>query len=359
MVILAVSVALVGTMFGLIHVQHSRTVFSWSRELNLDLRCRDVLVSAVAEATFETMRSVNDPDSPAFQLMRTAAVNQNIRFEPELVHTKDLFANVPEVETIKCQVTVMDRVDLGSLGAGLTPWSGYILIEAWMTADADRSKRVLLRERREIKASSILPPEPFDQMSWFEWNTSAQGFQSDDLANEQAFWRDRLSTLRISESPGGPDVNTGLSALAQRLDGNLNGVIYVDNPTQSLILDDVVHRGKTVLVVRGALTVSDLKLEDPAFDSLVIIAYGPVTLKGDVQAAVVLTQEKGESAPNRVFRSLNLLAPLFLLTGSYQVIGDARRPQDLTPMNPSPGLKPNHIYVSISPQILNSFAATI
>lgn len=119
-------------------------------------------------------------------------------------------------------------------------------------------------------------------------------------------WRQKA--LHIIDEQG--DVNQSFQALKDRFKP-LNGVVFVDNPNQTLKLEGQQLRGKLFVVTSGDLELSNVGPADEGTDLVSFLSYGSTTLNSRVTASISAMGElrmngqsvvKGNIILNRVFR---------------------------------------------------------
>ncbi|MBI3894098.1 MAG: hypothetical protein HY303_21475 [Candidatus Wallbacteria bacterium] len=103
---------------------------------------------------------------------------------------------------------------------------------------------------------------------------------------EQVEWK-RKAFHFIREGQGG-SARAQLEALAARL-GRLNGVVFVENPGETLELEGKLAelRGMLVLVTTGAVRLSGAGRNGGPTDFLTIVSYGRMSVDGEVHASLI------------------------------------------------------------------------
>lgn len=362
---LVLGVLIIGSLalaFGMVQNQRARTLRDWTARLKADLAARDLVQSALAEATHEMMTQVNQPGTDAFQALRRPGLAEQ-SYRPRLERCRELLARQTLVKGVEAEVIFRDREAFPGANPQDQEWRGFAVVRVTVTTASGPGfgARVVLEgtEAREVKATSIAPPRPLDR-----WCNYQAGLPSEELepsipagipAPEFPLSRQLMemkASLRIDGDP-----NEGWRQLSERL-GEVNGVVYVDNPGQPLILRGFTHRGKTLLVTRGPVILSDVRRERRETDQLVVMAFGDVSVDGRVEAVLIATQEKGEQPPQRAMREHTRLVGGFVLTSGAMDFADdvgVECDLDFVPSgNPEGPLFVDRIYISISPQLSDS-----
>lgn len=125
-------------------------------------------------------------------------------------------------------------------------------------------------------------------------------------------WRNKALHI-IDESAG--DINQAFLQLTQRF-SPLNGVVFVNNPSQTLNLSGVQIKGKLYLVSSGNLELGNVDPADPGTDLLSFLSYGRTRISGRVTGSVSVMNELdmlgaqsivvGNLVLNRVYRPAQL-----------------------------------------------------
>ena len=106
------------------------------------------------------------------------------------------------------------------------------------------------------------------------------------------------------------DVNQSFEELIKRYQP-LNGVVFVDNPSQTLKITGKQFKGKVFVVTKGNLELSDIEPVDESNDLVSFLSYGNTTLNSRITASISAMGElrmngqpmvKGNIILNRVFR---------------------------------------------------------
>jgi hypothetical protein len=96
-----------------------------------------------------------------------------------------------------------------------------------------------------------------------------------------AEWRSKA--LHIIDE--GADVNLAFQELKSRF-APLNGVVFVNNPSQTLVLKDLQIKGKLFVVTSGNLELGNIQPLDPSTDLLSFLSYGRTRISGMVMGSV-------------------------------------------------------------------------
>lgn len=349
--------------FGVVQNQRARTLRDWTARMKNDLAARDLLASALAEATHEMMSLVNQPGSEPFAALREPSM-RDLSYRPRLKRCREMLARQNVVKGLEADVLFCDRHAFPGANAADSEWSGRVVIRVTCTTAGGPgfASRVVLEgvQEREVKTTSFAPPRPLDR-----WCNYQAGLPSSDLepsipagfaAPEFPLSRQLMemkATLRIDGDP-----NEGWKQLQARL-GDVNGVVYVDNPGRPLILRGLVHRGKTLLVTRGPVILSDVRRESREADQLTVMAFGDVSVDGRVDAILIATNDKDEKTPpQRAIREhARLVGGLVVTSGTMEFADDTGVECDLDYVpsgNVEGPLFPDRLFVSVSPQLSDS-----
>ncbi len=149
-------------------------------------------------------------------------------------------------------------------------------------------------------------------------------FRKDDMANK--------ATAIITEvdNTGSGDtrtINEKFDALLSRHEA-FTGVLYVNNPTQELVINRE-FKGRLVLLVDSDVVINRATLADPLQDMLTIVAFKTMKIQGPVEASLVpwLSFSCSSSAPitgNLIFSRLNFTSSPPSETLCFQLIRDER-----------------------------------
>ena len=348
--------------FGLVQNQRARTLRDWAARMKADLAARDLAQSALAEATFEVMDAVNRPGTEFFAALRAPDVS-DLRFHPQLKRCRDLLATNRLARGVEGEVRVHSRKHFPGGNDQDQEWAGQITVTVRVVAACGPgfASQVVIEgiQERELRATSIAPPRPLDR-----WCHYQAGIPSDQLepsipagVDAPSFPLSRAlmeakASLRIDGDP-----NEGWRQLRDRL-GDVNGTVYVNNPGQPLILRGLVQRGKTVLVTRGPVVLSDIRRDSRDKDQLVVIAFGDVSVDGRVEAVLIATQDKDDRPPSRSFRPhTRLVGGLVVTMGTLDAPEDAGVECDLDHVasgNVEGPMFLDRVFVSVSPQLIDS-----
>lgn len=362
---LVLAVLIVGSMslaFGLVQNQRARTLRDWTARMKADLAARDMVASALAEATHEMMVLVNQPGSETYAALRAPSTS-DLRFRPQLRRCREMLVPNGLVKGLVAEVTFHDRRPFPGGDKLDQEWSGVVTLKVTVVASGGPgfASRVVLEgvQVREVRATSIAPPRPLDR-----WCHYQAGLPTDQLEPAIPAGTDAPSfplsrqlmesraTLRIDGDP-----NEGWRQLRERL-GDVNGVVYVDNPGRPLILRGIVHRGKTVLVTRGPVVLSDVRRDSRDADQLVVMAFGDVSVDGRVEAVLIATQDQQDRPPARAMREhTRLVGGLVVTTGAFEYGDDVGVECDLDHVasgNVEGPLFLDRVFVSVSPQLADS-----
>ena len=157
-------------------------------------------------------------------------------------------------------------------------------------------------------------------------------------------WRQKA--LHIIDEQG--DVNQSFQALKDRFKP-LNGVVFVDNPNQTLKLEGQQLRGKLFVVTSGDLELSNVEPADEGTDLVSFLSYGSTTLNSRVTASISAMGElrmngqsvvKGNIILNRVFRPEQLHGVLDRDTRLYSGKSSGSGGDS----------KPHYVYIGVGPR---------
>lgn len=114
------------------------------------------------------------------------------------------------------------------------------------------------------------------------------------FSRDQTSWRQKFFYRVRRDSAG--SIDEALAKFRRQQDpvnGVLNGVVYVDNPGETLHLTEPIP-GKLVLIVEGDIQLTNLpKADDRSL--LTVISYGTMTVEGEVWACLI---PRGSFAPS-------------------------------------------------------------
>jgi hypothetical protein len=148
------------------------------------------------------------------------------------------------------------------------------------------------------------------------------------------------------------DINLAFNQFLEQYDP-ANGVLFVDNPTQTLVIENRQIAGKLVLVTSGNLKLSNLEPLDPGRHLLTVISFGRLIATGRVVASL---SPMGEFlVPGAVLQLVgNLVFRQVLeadqLRGSLEY--DPRIFSGTTTSTSDAKAKKTHYYLGLSPQPL-------
>ncbi|MBI2943351.1 MAG: hypothetical protein HYY25_04050 [Candidatus Wallbacteria bacterium] len=196
---------------------------------------------------------------------------------------------------------VQDRVELKELDLGSAV--------ARYEADLERVDRKLASERQSLEAAfddaarhrdylAALREAASKRTRFLQWLLGFQNatseFGGDSYERLAEFhyklelveWK-RKAFHHIKEAPGA-SAKAQLEALMARL-GRLNGVVWVENPTETLELDGRLSelKGLLILVTSGAVRLSGTNRGAGPNDLLTVVAFGRMSVDGDVRASLV------------------------------------------------------------------------
>lgn len=362
---LVLAVLIIGSMslaFGLVQNQRARTLRDWTARTKADLAARDAVASALAEATQELMARVNQPGSETFAALRAPSTG-DLAFRPQLRRVRDMIAGSGLVKGVEAEVVFHERKPFPGGNEMDQEWSGLVTLKVTVVASGGPgfASRVVLEgtQVREVRATSIAPPRPLDRWCHYQAGILTEqlepsipaGTTSPSFPLSRQLMEAKAS-LRIDGDP-----NEGWKQLKDRL-GDVNGIVYVDNPGRPLILRGLVHRGKTVLVTRGPVILSDIRRESRDADQLVVMAFGDVSLDGRVEAVLIATQDKQDRPPARTMREhTRLVGGLVVTMGEFEYGDDVGVECDLDHVasgNVEGPLFLDRLFVSISPHLADS-----
>lgn len=319
------------------------------------LLARDLVASILAESSHEFMRQVNDPSHPLFEQVRRAPVTPPREFLPILDHSNRLLSEQTDFRLESATVRVLPPPQ--DPGPTRPYWRGVVRTEVRLRG-VRRIKNVWTgTQDREILIDGVGLPAEFSTPGHIDVVSGAgvpAGIPVEPVQIPLQPWLDRAS-LRV-EADGTGAVQARYEFLQERL-GAVNGVVVVgDESSGELALRSVRHRGKAVLVVPGALTLADVRLEDPAQDSLTIIALGPVHLEGTIEARILIADVSGGNGGPGRGRIARTIAADTKITGSLYV-ASGRVDYGRGFAVEAPGIIQGGrapVYVSVSPVLLDT-----
>lgn len=156
----------------------------------------------------------------------------------------------------------------------------------------------------------------------------------------------------IKEADGDPAAQLKrLSALVRPF----NGVVRVDNPSQPLNLDNLHIPGKLVIAVgRGGVRLANVNREDRTNDLLTVISMGgPITLEGEVHAAVLGSDGASLSvSPGATVQGLLVMDKLPSPNDrAFRVIRDDKYHSGTTTKESAANAFADYYYVGVSPML--------
>jgi hypothetical protein len=348
LLVLVLSLVLLAVVLGMTGAQRSQTSTNWLKHMRLDLSQQDLLDSMVEEAENEFLRATNDPSRPLFQQLREA-LTQEVIFLPELRQCRKIASELGTVGSLEAKIFLTDLE-----ASGFEPeseWNGTMVVEVRLLPSQGSSRTgFLVRQSRSIRTTSVSAPRPLDRYCYFDYNEPASGQIQNSFEISRDYWSQK-ATLRISSG------SRGIQAAYQDLRGRLpilNGVIYVANDSNDpLQLKDIRHQGRTILVTEGPVELVNVRLEDSSQDQLTILAFGDISVEGDLEASLILTHSPGDpEARRRVHVGTDIVGAFVLTQGTYQATRGFNL--DCRPSVSSQGegpISPGHLYVSVSPVV--------
>lgn len=346
LVFLAV-LSLLAFALGLTSARRSQSSLDWLTRLDRSGARLALLESAVSEAEYEFMLACNDPTTALFRELRDP-LPEGLRFTPELGESQLVAASMSEVEALGVEVHLRE---VSSFHVDFEPqqeWEGVLEVRARLTPRGGGSAQELL-QRRQVRSTSVSPPRPLDRYCYFDHRDPQPGQVQGSFEISRSYWS-RKASLRLRDR--GQGIQAAYEELRERLPV-LNGVVYVENPGETLRLTDLRHQGRTVLVVEGGLDLVDIRLEDASRDQLTILAFGDVQVAGELEASLVLTRAPSDLEPRRtVHIGTEILGAFVLTEGEYH--SDRGFQLDCRPQISGPAgslLLDRHLYVSVSPVI--------
>lgn len=357
--VLVLFVAILIVASAVVAAQRSRAPVEWAVRFAGELAVRDVVLSALEEATREVMLAAGDPQAELFARLRAESWS-SIELEPRVERARALLRGAPSASGLVARARFSDRRALVPGSEEESEWAARLVVTVQVALSGAAGGRVVGTQEREVRATSASPPRPLDAFGFLvagrpgsTWRPALDtGAAVPDVHLDPAVWR-RKATLEV----GGDDPTAVFEGLARRL-GAVNGVMLVENEGgRTLSLARRRHRGKLVLVVLGPLELSDVEPEDPALDLLTVIAFGDVRLAGTVHAALVLTGRQGASPARELAPGSHLTGSLVVTCGELPPASGARLTFDTRASFAGPldrAIDPAHIVVSISPTLVAS-----
>lgn len=367
-------------IFAGVQAVRSRDIQRWDARVEAELLAQDVLESALEEATHETMLAVNDPAHSLFKALRSPAPggSPSLPFVPRLVHLRRLLASERRVSFPTVVVAFEERRSTSEGQAGSIEWQGLLRCEARISALVPVPLVFAAARTRDVRVALVAAPHPLTGLCSMDVNLPLSemrprpavpaiglGENPTPVRFPLEHWRHKAS-LKIGVRPG-RTTDQDYQFLCERL-GALNGVVLVDNAGgRPLHLVNRAHRGRTLMVVTGALEMAAVRLEDPGKDSLTVLAFGDVKLAGELQGCLILAEAEEEQRRRPVARSsapgTRVRGSLIVAAGPF-VRGAGTEVDCLDPSasGERPGrlpdatftLDPDLLFVSISPTLLSS-----
>jgi hypothetical protein len=355
--------ALLAIASGLIGLHSSRRAVDWAHRSRVELVARDVVACALEEVTHEVMSEVNRPGSALWRALRSPGLSP-VALDGRMARTRELarahafLTGLAATATITHRTPLLPDRSLGDEGE----WEGSLVVRARVTCTRPSRLEVSGVQSRDVRVTTIAPPRPLDKFGFLDLSKDPSRWipplpvalpaATVDSMREEPWLR--RATLRVEPDSKG-DVQARFDALRGRL-GSMNGVIAVENrAARPLRLVSHAHRGKTVIVVRGALEIADVSPELRGTDLLTVVAFGDVTVDGAVEAALILARPAGGPEPARAIRSSARIRGSLLIFGGRVTVGtgaDLRCDNRYHFSGPDSGrIWEDRLYVSVSPDL--------
>jgi hypothetical protein len=350
--VLSLTMGLLAALWGMSVAQRGHDAVRWIQREKLQLVARDLLHSAMEEATHAFMEQVNLPGTLPFEALRTPPDASPVEWNVSTPASQALVTEQLPGMNMAVKVSVVDRAPFSTTYEASSEWRGVVVVQASVAGAA--GVRFAAMQSREARACLITPPRPMDVMALYDWHKPQPGQPTGPFMMDADYWRTKSAMCVIPTTSA--STQSSFQILKQRL-GMLNGSVFVANRgADTLILRDYTHRGKAVLVVDGAVDLEDVRLEDPKSDLLTVIAFGDVRVRGRADVALIMTADSKYSLPTRTFSgAVDVRGSLILTCGTVSSSGTVTLYHNFSHLAAAPigqeTVLPDRIYVAVSPQL--------